>query len=403
MTISSSPTKSCIVAGHICLDLIPTLIGVGDFASTFLPGRLLETGPVVMATGGAVSNTGLALHKLGIETRLMGKIGPDLFGQAILDIIKSQAEHLAEGMRIVAGESSSYTIIISPPRTDRIFFHCPGPNDTFAADDVDYELVKQVDLFHFGYPPLMKRLYQEEGAELVKMFRQAKATGVTTSLDMAMPDPTAPSGQVEWPALLKASLPYVDLFLPSIEEILFMLYPDMFQTLTVAAGQQGSQFLDQITPSLAADVADDLLEMGAKIVLLKANYRGLYLRTASEMMLANMGRAQPDNVAGWANRELWAPIFQTDPVGTTGAGDSAIAGFLSALLRDLSPAQAVTIAAAVGACNVEAADALGGIRSWAETLARIEAGWPRQPLEFDAPDWRFDKTQQVWLGPNDMA
>ena len=65
--------KSCIVAGHICLDVIPELLSQGDFAASFLPGRLLETGPVVMATGGAVSNTGQALHKLGIPTRLMGQ------------------------------------------------------------------------------------------------------------------------------------------------------------------------------------------------------------------------------------------------------------------------------------------------------------------------------------------
>jgi sugar/nucleoside kinase (ribokinase family) len=160
MLMPAGRNKSCVVAGHICLDVIPELIGSGDFASNFLPGRLLEAGPVTMATGGAVSNTGQALHKLGIDTRLMGKIGNDIFGRVILDIVKSRSAHLAKGMRIVPGEASSYTIILSPPHTDRIFFHCPGPNDTFTAADIDYDLLQQVDLFHFGYPPLMKQLYQ---------------------------------------------------------------------------------------------------------------------------------------------------------------------------------------------------------------------------------------------------
>jgi sugar/nucleoside kinase (ribokinase family) len=48
---------------------------------------------------------------------------------------------------------------------------------------------------------------------------------------------------------------------------------------------------------------------------------------------------------------------------------------LAALLRDVPPERALAIAAAVGACNVEAADALSGVRSWEETLARIDAGW----------------------------
>jgi hypothetical protein len=80
-----------------------------------------------------------------------------------------------------------------------------------------------------------------------------------------------------------------------------------------------------------------------------------------------------------------------------------VAGFLAALLRDLAPTQAVTIAAAVGACNVEAADATSGIHSWSETLARIEAGWPRRPFLIDTPGWRFDEARQLWLGPNDTT
>ncbi|HLL78697.1 MAG TPA: hypothetical protein VKT25_04315 [Ktedonobacteraceae bacterium] len=48
----------------------------------FRPGQTIEAGPTVFSTGGSVSNTGLALHKLGVATRLMAKIGTDLFGCA---------------------------------------------------------------------------------------------------------------------------------------------------------------------------------------------------------------------------------------------------------------------------------------------------------------------------------
>lgn len=387
-------SKSCIVAGHICLDVIPALLGAGDFESTFRPGRLLEAGPAVMSTGGAVSNTGLAMHKLGVNTQLMGKIGPDLFGQAILDVVKSHGGHLAEGMQVVPGEASSYTVILNPPNVDRIFLHCPGANDTFGADDINYDSLRQAGLFHFGYPPLMKRMYQNQGEELIKIFRQARATGVTTSLDLAMPDPTGPSGQADWPAILRAVLPWADLFLPSIEEILLMLYPETFREI--------SRGITQISPPLASRIADDLLDMGAKVIMLKAGHWGLYLRTATEAKLEELGRARPSQPARWANREFWVPVFQTEAAGTTGAGDATVAGFLSALLRDLPPRQAVTMAAAVGACNVEAADAISGIRSWEETVTRVGAGWPRQKLDFDGfPGWRFDPSRQFWLGPND--
>jgi sugar/nucleoside kinase (ribokinase family) len=347
-----------------------------------------------MATGGAVSNTGQALHKLGIQTRLMAKVGDDVFGRATLRLLQSLSANLADGMRISNGEASSYTIILNPPRTDRIFLHCPGPNATFGADDIDYDLLAKTDLFHFGYPPVMMRLYQNDGAELVKLFKKAKATGVTTSLDLAMPDPNAPSGQANWRHILQATLPYVDLFVPSLDEILLILHPATFQ--------QVSQDQTQITATLLADIAAELLEMGAKIVLLKIGERGLYLRTANQSVLSQLGRSQPDDVAVWANREMLCPIFETSVAGTTGAGDAAIAGFLAVVLQNLSPDQALTFAAAVGACNVEAPDATSGILSWEQTWARVEAGWSRQLPAFATPGWREGR-EGIWIGPADAA
>ena len=78
-----------VVAGHLCLDILPQLAGIpaGEFLKLFAPGRLVEVGPASLMTGGPVSNTGLALHKLGIATRLMGKVGADLFGQAVSQIV----------------------------------------------------------------------------------------------------------------------------------------------------------------------------------------------------------------------------------------------------------------------------------------------------------------------------
>ena len=111
---------------------------------------------------------------------------------------------------------------------------------------------------------------------------------------------------------------------------------------------------------------------------MKLGYRGLYLRTTGRAALAEMGRARPSDVAAWADRELWTPCFQVDVVGTAGSGDATIAGFLAGLLRDLPPEDAITMAVAVGACNVEAADTISGIRSWDETLARVAAGWQKR-------------------------
>ncbi|MBN1943190.1 MAG: carbohydrate kinase family protein, partial [Phycisphaerae bacterium] len=97
-----------IVAGHICLDIIPNLDGQSkSFGELLRPGNLLVADPAAISTGGAVSNTGLALHRLGFPVALMGKIGRDLFGRGIQDVLRRYGEHLADGM-IVSDDPSSY-------------------------------------------------------------------------------------------------------------------------------------------------------------------------------------------------------------------------------------------------------------------------------------------------------
>lgn len=247
-----------VTAGHICLDIIPT---VTDERMFFQPGKLVEVGPAVLCTGGSVSNTGLALHILGISTRLMGKIGDDIFGRAILEMINGYDPDLKKGMIEIAGEVSSYSIILSSPGADRMFFHCPGCNDTFGADDVDYESLEGAALFHFGYPPLMRRMIERDGIELARLFSRAKGKGLVTSLDMSMPDPASFSGSVNWPSILSKTLSHVDIFLPSVEEILYVLYPEIFSSM--------SEPLREIAPELLTKIGNDLLSMGPKIVGLK--------------------------------------------------------------------------------------------------------------------------------------
>jgi len=356
--MTNAPAK-IVVAGHICLDIIPTFASEG--AGPIEPGRLYLMGPAICATGGAVSNTGLALHQLGVATRLIGKVGNDLFGGEVLNILRRYGPTLADGMVVVEGESTSYSVVVSPPGVDRSFLHCPGANDTFRAEDVDLAALAGARLFHFGYPPIMREFYCDGGEQMSRLFQQAQTQGVLTSLDMAMPDSASAAGRVDWIAWLKKVLPLVDFFLPSIDETLQMLRLDLDQTVDAA---------------LLRKVSDQLLAMGAGVVLLKLGDQGLYLRSKAFQRLA----------PNWQHRELLAPCFQVDVVGTTGAGDSTIAGFLAALVEDANPAKAVVDAVAVGACSVEAADATCGIRPMSEVETRIAAGWTRHPPAMDLPD-----------------
>lgn len=393
----TDPQPHAVVAGHICLDVIPTLPDTGGLSDRLMPGGLVEIGPAVVSTGGAVSNTGLALHRLGVPTGLMGKIGDDTLGRAILDVVRSYDPDLAAGMIVAAGEPSSYTVVINPPNTDRTFLHCPGANDTFGPEDVPYDQLASTRLFHFGYPPIMRRFYADGGSALSELFRNVRQRGVTTSLDLAYPDPTSASGQSDWAQILTQALPHVDLFLPSLEEILFMLDRPRFDELSARG-----DLIPQVDGALLSDLAARLLEMGVAVAAIKLGERGLYVRTTSDARrLATLERAAGDSVPSWQGRELLIPCYRVDVVGTTGCGDGTIAGFLAGLLNGLSLEETLAVAVGVGACTAEQADATSGVPDWATLRGRIAAGWPQHACDFQDRGWRAAKDATMIIGPND--
>ena len=377
-SMSDSPAE-VVVAGHICLDVIPVLHGPAKIE----PGRLLEIGPAEMSAGGAVPNTGLTLHRLGVPVRLMGKVGDDLFGSAVLGALEARDRELAASMVVGAGDTTSYSIVISPPGVDRCFLHCSGANDTFTADDVRYDELASARLFHFGYPPIMRAMYADGGSELRRMLARARDAGPAISLDMCRPDPDGDAGRVDWPRLLEATLPLVDVFVPSIEELLFMLDPAAYARL-----DDGAEATDVVDLTSLSRLGDRLLGMGITVVAIKLGEQGLYVRTSGEPArvrdFCDRLSLDPD---AWCDREVVSPCFRARHVaGTTGAGDCTIAGFLAALLRGEGPGQAATSATAVGASSVEAPDATSGVPPWPELAARVHAGWARHPIRIRLDD-----------------
>jgi sugar/nucleoside kinase (ribokinase family) len=260
-----------------------------------------------------------------------------------------------------------------------MFLHCTGANDTFVAADVDERRLAGARLFHFGYPTLMRAIYSDGGRGLEEIFRRARRQGLLTTLDMSQPDPNSEAGKVDWRAFLARVLPVTDVYLPSFDETLLMIDRPRFGAKPDAAS--------------LADTAKRLLDWGTKVVVLKLGDQGAYLRSGGQFGAA----------AAWHHRELLAPCFQVNVVGTTGSGDCTIAGFLAGLLRGFSPEETLRAAVAVGACNVEVADATSGIRPWTETQQRIARGWPQRPVTLSLPGWRHDTQLRLWIGPTDAS
>jgi sugar/nucleoside kinase (ribokinase family) len=69
-----------IVVGHVCIDLTPGLQmhqPVESVSALMRPGALVDVAGLTVSPGGAVSNTGLGLARMGMDVGLIGRVGAD--------------------------------------------------------------------------------------------------------------------------------------------------------------------------------------------------------------------------------------------------------------------------------------------------------------------------------------
>lgn len=356
-----------VVAGYLGVDLAPNFPrSMPDVALSELlrPGRLIEVGDLTISLGGVVANTGLALKRFGKRVALMALVGRDLLGDLALQIL--EGHDLARGICQTESAGTAYAIVIAPPGSDRIFLESPGCNAEFSSTDIDYSVVARSRLFHFGYPTLMRGLYDDGGAQLENMFARVRELGVATSLDLSLPDPGSPAGKADWRSILKRVLPLVDVFVPSIEEMLFTLAPEEYERLSSEAD---GNIIDAIPQDLYRTLGKEIIDMGVKALLVKASHRGGYLRTGADTALQLPAR-------DWENRELWippCPVETTRMVNASGAGDAAVAAFLAALLNGEKPEAAGHYAMLAGRDNLYGADAVSGLSDWESMTGNLLA------------------------------
>ncbi len=390
-----------ILAGHICLDIIPKIPDTGEreISSLFKPGKLIQVENARVSTGGPVSNTGLAMKKLGLNVAFMSRVGKDQFGEMIVQLLQHQGQ--TSKISISEKDRTSYTIAIAPPGIDRIFLHDPGANDHFTSQDLDEEIIAQSKIFHFGYPPLMKSTYENDGKELVNIFQLAKKTGAITSLDIALPDPKSLAGKALWKKILENVLPFVDIFLPSIEEALFMTDPAEYSKIKSKA--RDSEVIDFIDPKIYFQVAKTFLSFGSKIVALKTAHRGFYILTGDMEQQSEFADLLGENRENWSGRELWCPAFKVENIASaTGSGDSSIAGFLSSLLKNMPIEKCLKFANIAGYQNLHELDAVSGIKSWEETVKMVDHQQLELiPLNLENAGWQWDVKNTLWIGPQD--
>ena len=177
--------------------------------------------------------------------------------------------------------------------------------------------------------------------------------------------------------IFKQVMPYVDFFVPSIEEICALLEPERYQDWQLRAGEKDiPQILDfekDIQP-----VADACMSLGVKVLLLKCGTLGLYLQTAGKDEVCKIGKKLVFDNNKWSNLSLFEkPYLPSKVRSATGAGDTCIAAFLTGILNNESPDICLKLAAGCGACCVEEYDALSGLVTYEELKKKINSDWKK--------------------------
>ena len=358
--------KKAIVAGHICLDITPEITPrenkkIEDLLS---PGKVLHVGAADIHPGGAVANTGLAMKVLGADVSLVARTGDDPFADMVVSFLDKYG--VSDGIVRSKGDTTSYSVVVAIPGIDRIFLHNPGANDNFTFSDLPMDKMEEASLFHFGYPPIMKKMYENKGEEFIKIKRSVKEAGLATSVDLAAVDPASESGKTDWAYILERALPYIDIFAPSIEELLFMMDREKYDKMIEDnPGRDLTEVMD-----LKSDIeplAGKCLDSGAAIVLLKCGAPGMYFCSAGPDRIGEVSERLGLDPADWGDKAWFEKSFKPKRVlSATGAGDAAIAAFLTAILMGKGPEDCVKYAAMAGASAVTAYDAISGLKSFEE-------------------------------------
>lgn len=368
--------KKIVVAGHVSLDITPKFnmkTGVSSIGDVIKPGKLVNVGKAAIAPGGCVTNTGLALKKFGADVRLIAKVGKDEFADILYGKYREQG--VEPNFIVSEDDATSYTIVIAPKGCDRAFLHDSAANDSFKEADIDYEVVKKADYFHFGYPTLMREFYRSDKDELKNMFRKVKKFNLITSLDVTAVDPESETADIDWNKRLSEVLPFVDFFVPSIEELCFMLDRDKYEEMQRRGSDDVCLYL-----SLSEDVipmAEKVLKLGCKGLLIKCGAAGLFLMTADSSRMEEL--SDKISVEKWADKKIFQNSYVPDRIlSGTGAGDTSIAAFIYGLCNEMSPEDTLKIAAGTGASCITEYDTLSGLMPIEALKNKIQNGWKEQ-------------------------
>jgi len=271
---------------------------------------------IACAPAGTAAAPALLAARLGVPSRLISAVGDDLTGRFIRTALIDAGVDVSD-LETLPGLPSSTTLLAVSSHGVRPGFHALGAGMLARVTPRALEIAAEVGFLHYGGVGGPKL----DGGEGVSIARAASDAGAVVTCDLIAPQPSAIDE-------VKQLLPYVDYFLPSAAEAVFLTgQEDLF---------------------VAADI---FRAWGAHGCIIKNGARGAVV------------------VLDGVRTTL--PAYEITPVDTTSCGDSYCAGFIAALSRGWTPLDAARFGAATAALVAQGLATLGKVESFAATEAAM--------------------------------
>jgi sugar/nucleoside kinase (ribokinase family) len=278
---------------------------------------LLEEIRITVA--GTAGGTSIDLAKLGAEVFAMGAIGEDEIGNFLLTTMQRYGINTGSLKRKPGVQTSSSMLPIRP-NGDRPSLHVLGANGELVWEDIDLEKIASVDYFHMGGTSLLPKF---DGEPTRKVLEFAKQNGVTTTFDLVAME------RSDLLDLIEPCLPFVDYFMPGLEEAVMM------------CGLTDRQ-----------EVIRFFLERGAGHTVFKMGEQGssiAYLKDGEVI-------------------EKRIPSYKVPVVDSTGCGDAYCAGFIVGLSMGWDPEKAARLGTAAGGLVIQGLGSDAGIVDLDKTI-----------------------------------
>jgi len=256
----------------------------GELLIDFTPAGMSENNNCMFERnpGGAPANVATAVSKFGLRSTFLGMVGNDMFGNFLCETLKNN--HVdTKGLRFSDQYRTTLAFVQLNENGDRSFsfYRNPGADMMYSEDDVDYDVINDSKIFHFGSLSLTNDTIKKATERAVKF---AKCKGKIISFDPNL------------------RLPLWDSPVHAKEEIINMLkYADILKI-----SQEEMEF---ITENKSMIQASAMLQCyGIALILITLGENGCFYR--------------------YKDYFGFLDTYDTKVVDTTGAGDAFQGGFI---------------------------------------------------------------------------